>query len=195
MRSYCKSAKQISRYIDNDLETAAHRSVEAHLASCADCKKVFNSYATLKHLVIESHAEIYSIAQKSSLNRAPNTKQLSFPVWKTCFKLAAMLTLACSLAAVFFIHRPSKQTASRPSVIERDSRVVMNTPLGALVYYEEISGQTVQAQFGGIKETSPSLYEESNINWRTISSYESPLFYDNSRADQKYKSMTNISVF
>jgi hypothetical protein len=195
MTSCNRSAKLISRYIDNDLEPAVHRSVEAHMASCADCKKVFNSYSVLKQLVIESHTEMVSTIQESALMRAPDKKQLSFPVWNTGFKLAAMLILTCSVAAAFFIHTSSKQTASLPSVIERDGRVVMNTPLGALVYYEEITGQSVQAQFGGIKETSPSLYQESNISWRTISSYESPLFCDNSLVDQKYKSITTMSVF
>ena len=196
MTSCNRSAKLISRYIDNDLEPGVHRSVEAHMASCADCKKVFNSYSALKRLVIENHAEMVSIVQKSALMRAPDKKQVSFPVWNTGFKLAAMLTLTCSLGAAFFIHTSSsKRTASLPSIIENDGRAVMNTPLGALVYYEEITGQTVQAQFGGIKETLPSLYNESNISLRTISSYESPLFCDNSLVDQKYKAITTMSVF
>jgi hypothetical protein len=195
MISCSKSVKLISRYIDNDLEPAAHRSVEAHLASCRDCKKLLNDYAALKHLVVESYTRIDARVQKPAHEYAYDGKPLRFPVWNSGFKLAAMLTLTCSLAAAFFIHTSSKKALSLPSIIERDSRMVMNTPLGALVYYEEWAGKTVHAQYGGITESSSSLNEETGVCKETITSYKSPLFCDTAFTRQNYRSITSMSVF
>lgn len=195
MISCGKSGKLISRYIDNDLEPGAHRSVEAHLASCRDCKKLFDDYAALKHLVVKSYAGIGSTIQKVVPECAPVHQLHRFPVWNTGFKLAAMLTLTCSLAAALFIHTSSKKALSLPSIIGRDSRAVMNTPLGTLVYYEELAGRTVHAQYGSIRESYSSLYEETGGGREAIAEYKSPLFCDTVYTRRNYRSITSMLVF
>lgn len=195
MISCGKSGKLISRYIDNDLEPVMHRSIEAHLASCGACKKLFNDYAALKRLVVESHAGIGSTVQKAIPVGAPVHQLRRFPAWNTGFKLAAMLTLTCSLAAAFFVHTSSKKVLAFPSIIGRESSAVMNTPLGTLVYYEELAGRTVHAQYGSIKDPSSSLYEETGAGRETITGYKSPLFCDTAFTRRNYRSITSMSVF
>jgi hypothetical protein len=195
MISCNRTAKLVSRYLDNDLDLEKQRSVERHLASCEKCKKIFDSYMSLKRLVIESHVVAVPVAQTIGSPAASRTPHFYFPVWNTGFKLAAMLMLFCSLAVAFLIHSSLKQPALLPVVIGRESGPVMNTPLCALVYYEEIAGKAIHSQYGNLPEPSRALYERTTVDYRTISSYESPLFYDDHSIQRRYGSIIINRVF
>lgn len=190
MISCNRTAKLVSRCLDNDLDLEKQRSVERHLVSCERCKKIFDRYTALKRVIIESHFIDVPAAQTIGPPAASRTPHIYFPVWNTGFKLAAMLTLFCSLAAAFLIHSSFKHPPLLPVVIGRESGPVMNTPLCALVYYEEIAGKAIHSQYANLWEPSRALYEGTTVDYRTISPYESPLFYADLSAKRRYGSIT-----
>jgi hypothetical protein len=173
--------KQISRYMDNDLAPDARLSLERHLASCDQCARVSESYRALQRLVRKSFAEPLKIPEVTGTQRTGpyDTKRLLFSFRNPAMRLAAMITLCVSLCAGILILSPAGRATNPPLVLEKESSQVMNTPLGALVYYEELAGPTVHAQFLQLSgEIRTSSGTGTNAGIHRISGYKSPLFCD-----------------
>jgi hypothetical protein len=174
--------KHISRYIDNDLDDSRRRWLEKHMASCEECARVYGNYVAIKTIVQKSFAsDIPEMAgSRPAKFRTKAVKLLPFSVWNAGTRLAAMVILGVSIYAGILIFSSGKQEVPAPLVIESESSLMMNTPLGALIYYEELSGRTVHAQYlQNIKEIKPTSFDETNPAVQQIIGYKSPLFCDN----------------
>jgi Putative zinc-finger len=177
--------KQISRYIDNDLDDSERRWLESHMALCEECTRVYTGYTAMKNLVRNSYAGHIPEMTGNRLaesNAAKPAKQYPFSVWNVGTRLAAMILLGVSLYTGIFIFLPGKPDDHAPLVIESESCPIMNSPLGALVYYEELAGKTVHTQYlQDIKEYKASSLSETSTDDRRIFGYQSPLFCDSLR--------------
>jgi hypothetical protein len=171
--------KQISRYIDNDLDDSERRWLESHMALCEECTRVYTGYTAMKNLVRNSYAGHIPEMTGSRLAESKAAKRYPFSVWNEGTRLAAMILLGVSLYMGIFIFLSGKPDVHAPLVIESESCLMMNTPLGALVYYEELAGKTVHTQYlQDIKEYKASSLSETNTDDRRIFGYQSPLFCD-----------------
>jgi hypothetical protein len=101
---------------------------------------------------------------------------LALPIYKDALKLAAILVLGIFVVAGYRAFTV-KHTAIAPVVIEDESRPIMNSPLGALVYYEKLAGTTVHNQFLSITGKSTVTTNTSTSQYGILS-YTSPLFVD-----------------
>jgi len=188
--------KLISRYIDRDLDATQRRSVEAHLFSCRSCKQTLGEFTALKRLLVEDAAA--GARETAVVPECAPDETAPWPTgWIVPWRLAAMVAIAFSLLTGLYFHSSMHRALPLPTIIENQSRAVFNTPLGALVYYEELAGTTVHAQYGGIRETAYSLNGESIANGTAVSpsGYESPLFCDTTTVKARYRSITSSPVF
>ena len=181
--------KLISRYVDNDLDVSDRHIVETHVASCPKCHKVLDSYMAIKKLVSESYAIVPEGNRHAVHDRTAQV--LHFPMWNAGMKLAASIILVVSIFAGISFHSFSKRNQSLPLVLERESQSLLNTPLCATVYYEEISGNAIHSQYTSIQGNTVS-YAPSTGNVNSFY-YESPLFYDKSFIKQKYEAITSLA--
>jgi anti-sigma factor RsiW len=171
--------KQISRYIDNDLDDSERRWFEAHMWLCEECTRVYTSYAAMKKLIKNSYIGLVPDAIGVRLEKPLSVKRKSFPSWNSGIRLAAMFVIGISLCAGIIVFSLARRNVAAPMVIGSESGAVMNSPLGALVYYEELAGAAVHTQYlQHVKENAGAPLEDISVATRRISGYKSPLFYD-----------------
>ena len=193
----CAFAKiRISRFVDNDLSQSERQSVEAHLATCRQCSGVHERYRALKGLIREAYAasvpEIRISGRPHGYSQAPT---LRFPVWSAGVKRAAVLIATATLFGVLSLFYASQPGPAVPVVMETESSRVMNTPLGALVYYQEIAGKAVHSQFSRITTATGLTYNETSGGLSRLSGYSSPLFPDSSILERRYNALRGGQVF
>lgn len=171
--------KLISRYIDNDLDPAERHAIACHLAVCPECTQVYVSYAAMKKLVKNSYTGLVSDAIGMRLEKPLSVKRNSFSSWNSGMRLAAMVVLGVSLYAGIAIFSSGKRDVHAPLVIESESYHMMNNPLGALVYYEELAGKPIPTQYlQRMKENAGAPLENISATTQRVSGYKSPLFCD-----------------
>jgi hypothetical protein len=147
----------------------------------------------IKKLVSESYAIVPEGNRHAAHDRIRTAHVLHFPMWNVGMKLAASIILAVSILAGISFHSFSKRNQSLPLVLERESQSLLNTPLCALVYYEEIAGKAIHSQHTSIQGNTVSSYAPSTGNVNNSFYYESPLFYDKSFIKQKYEAITSLA--
>jgi hypothetical protein len=187
--------KHISRYIDNDLDESGRKSVENNVASCQRCQEVIDSYVLMKKLISECYAFSRDEAGAGVQRRIHTGSSRYFPVWSLGIRIAAVIVLAVLFFTGFYLYAYSKRNQQMPVVMEGESRSVLNTPLCALVYYEELAGKTIHSQYARIHDNPVSSYDNATSEWISSSCYKSPLFYDNSIVEQKYEAIKNMAMF
>ena len=171
----------ISRYIDCDCSEQERQSVHTHIASCSKCRGVYARYLAIGWLVKEARGS--APLQRAARNSSPARARIErFPLRRTAVRLAAALVLAITLGAALNRFVAFRQSPV-PIVLETESSRVMNTPLGSLVYYQELAGKAVHSQFSRITTFDASAYGESGTGLRRFSGYASPLFCDSAILD------------
>jgi anti-sigma factor RsiW len=171
--------KLISRYIDNDLDPLERHAIACHLAVCPECTQVYVSYAAMKKLVKNSYTGLVPDAIGVRLEKPLSVKRNSFSSWNSGIRLAALFVLGISLCAGIIVFSLARRNVAAPMVIGSESGAVMNSPLGALVYYEELSGTTVHTQYlQHLKENAGTPFGDISVATRRASGYKSPLFCD-----------------
>jgi hypothetical protein len=165
--------REISRLVDNDLTDDERRSVEAHLESCGDCRRVRDAYTAIG---IALTNDIPSVIGTTSVT-APPPAHARFTSWSGVVKLAAMFVGAVALWTIFRHYSTASVTVA-PRVFETGSARMMNTPLAAVIYYEEIAGTSVHSQFTPITTSGMPTGNASGVSAKLISGYNSPLFCD-----------------
>ena len=187
--------KLISRSIDDDLIDAEKRLLIGHLSSCGECMEVLDAYSTLRQDIRDSCA--ISIHEKAAISSDRSVRRLS----RLTFMVHPGIRLAAiCIAFVLFIGGGllfrTGPLGQPPIVLGHESSGVMNTPLGAMVYYEEFAGKTVSGQF------TPLHYVRNDAGAQNASDaltnaigYESPLFHDNSLMKQRYYKLNGINAF
>jgi hypothetical protein len=176
----------ISRFLDGDLSETECVQVEAHCASCDQCRRVRGGYRAIGEALRAGGIEMGACVQGSS----PQRRIVRVPLWSTGAKWAALFAATVALFTVIYLSATSSQQGT-PIVIETESARIMNSPLGTLVYYEELAGKTVHSQFTRIATAEGSGYDESNTALKRISGYNSPLFRDSSVLERRYRAIGN----
>ena len=195
MKKNAHDRRLISRYMDNDLNESETLTMHNHIAFCSDCRIILDEYSTIRNLVRESCKEP-SYCKKTFINKESMHKNftgLIFPgAW---IKIAAVTVCAVSLFSGFYLQTRTEHTRQLPIVIETESSRLMNTPLCSIVYYEELAGKAVNAQFAQLKKYHDITEEQTISSSKNISGYESPLFHDNDILKQRYKTIITMSTF
>jgi len=182
----------ISRFLDNDCNESERLLLETHLATCLECKRVLDHYRAIKNLVCESFAVSVAAMERGKRSKPRENKTVAFPAFSWSWRLAAIITI---IVLGVGMHSMMDTKRSFPTVIENESYSMMNTPLGTLVYYEELAGKTVHSQFTRIKSNTHSSFEKASTNIDWISEYKSPLFRDSSVLELRYSTIKNSMVF
>jgi hypothetical protein len=192
----CKSfRKLISRYIDDDLIDSEKRLLIGHLSSCGECTEVLNAYSMLRQDIRECCS--IPLHKKAAILSDRSVRKLSrFPFMAHPEVRMATLCIAFALfVGGWFLFRTGSLDQP-PVVLGHESSGIMNVPLGAMVYYEEFAGKTVNGQF------TLFHYVQEDADLRNISialanatGYESPLFHDNSLMKQRYDILSGIGAF
>jgi hypothetical protein len=191
----CKSfRKLISRYIDNDLIDDEKQFLIGHLASCLECMDVLNDYSMMRNDIRESCA--LPVREKVMISLKHPDRRRSFfppPLFNPGVRFAVVsIAVAVLLGGLFFLHTGPNSPA--PIVMGNESAGMMNTPLGAIVYYEEFAGTMVNGQFTRLQAGRSGQIERSeSVVLTNAIGYESPLFHDNSLVRQRYEMANNYS--
>jgi hypothetical protein len=189
----CKSfRKLISRYIDNDLIDEEKQFLIGHLSSCLECMDVLNNYSMMRNDIRESCALPVREKVMISLKHAERRRSFFLPLlFNPGIRFAvAGIAVAVLFGGLFFLH--TGPTSPAPIVMGNESAGLMNTPLGAMVYYEEFAGTMVSGQFTRLQagDDGREKGSESVVLTNAIG-YESPLFHDNSLVRQRYEIANN----
>jgi predicted anti-sigma-YlaC factor YlaD len=185
----------LSRCMDNDLDESEQTSLEKHLESCPECRCVRYGYQTIKRLVRENGA---LPADDIRYVRKPDSyivKKFPNPTRYAGMRIAASIAAAVSIAAIFLLNPLARRVEQMPVVIESESRSVMNSPLGALVYYEELAGRAIHAQYTHIKDNSRPSAGATVAELGGIKGYQSPLFCDTAISEQRYQTVAALSTY
>jgi hypothetical protein len=182
----------LSRYVDHDLAGTELKAVDDHVASCRECHSILESYAAIKDLVCDSFSEAVAERENPAACKAPEKNIVRFPGISRGLRIAAVLVITVAGAGVYSVMRIKHPI---PAIIETESASMMNTPLGSLVYYEELSGKAVHSQFRKIAATTYESFQETATDLNRISQYKSPLFQDGSVLDKQYSAIKNSVVF
>ena len=184
----CRADKKlISRYIDGDLEPARQFMLNRHLITCAECRGIADGYSRVRSLLREHYAETVHKGQAQNFSadaQGENLKRVFFP---SVYSLAATLIIAVCIVTFFFMRPHRTHSDLLPVVIGTESTPLMNSPLGSIMYYEELSGKTVNAQFHCLNDTN--RISAISTGSYALMTYESPLFHDNSLLQQQYASV------
>jgi hypothetical protein len=185
----------ISRYIDNDLDPLQCRILEAHMASCPSCMRVFNGYLEVKRCIHDHCGP--SVPEMLAMKRscADNRKKVVFSPFPAGLRLVAATVIVITLMSGFYFHGVHRKKVIMPFVLETQSRQIMNTPLGTLVYYEELAGATVHNQYSEFTTKNGVVMEDASARWDRISGYKSTLFCDSAVLEQRYSAIKNGSVY
>jgi|WetSurMetagenome_2_1015567.scaffolds.fasta_scaffold43941_2 hypothetical protein len=190
----CKSfRKLISRYVDNDLIDEEKQFLIGHLSSCLECMDVLNDYSMMRNDIRESCA--LPVREKVMISlKHPDRRWSFFPSLLfnpgVCF--AAIGIAVIVLFGGVLLHTGPNSPA--PIVMGNESAGVMNTPLGAMVYYEEFAGTMVSGQFTRLQTNRSGQEDRSeSVALTNAIGYESPLFHDNSLIQQRYEMANNYS--
>ncbi len=187
--------RRISRYIDNDLNELDKRGIELHCASCPACGELLASYRRLKHHIRNGFGPAgYADAESDPVSRA-KVKVDPFTSRTVRLQLAALLALTAILLSGIILKVAHRAVRPFPVIIERESCRIMNSPLGTLVYYQELAGAAVHLQYGTIEGISGAAYGDTGSDGSSRFIYESPLFADNAYVGNHYASIQNSSFF
>jgi hypothetical protein len=145
----------------------------------------------IRKLVSECYAVVSEENRHTVHDRVANA--LHFPMWNAGVKLAASIILAITIFAGIIIYSSSRRNQSLPLILGRESQSLLNTPLCATMYYEEIAGNVIHSQYTNIKADTVFSHIHLTDNVNNNFYYESPLFYDKSFIKQKYEEITNIA--
>ncbi len=187
--------RQISRYIDNDLDDLEKRGVELHCASCHACSEVLASYRRLKYHVRTGFGAVVYADAESDPSRSTEVKMVPFRRRTVRLQLAAVLALTALLFSGIMLRVAHQAVRPFPVIIEGESCRIMNSPLGTLVYYQELAGAAVHLQYGTIKGIFGAAYGDTSSDGSSRLIYESPLFADNAYVGNQYASIQNSSAF
>lgn len=165
----------ISRYIDNDLDNEESGALQRHIAACGACRTTLDDYVKIKKLVCTSFvpAEDHAAGVRS-------VKPADKPIWRMRWdlKLAALLAFAVALIAGFSVRIMQSPEIQAHAEINAASPLVMNAPMGSLVYYQEFSGDQVHSQFVNVTTSPVTDIGQETEAWARDMSYDSPLFGD-----------------
>jgi hypothetical protein len=195
MKNCLSYRKLISRFVDNDLTDEEKQSLMDHFPSCMECMNVLNGYSMLRKYIRES----YDSAVPEKTMMLPQQPDRLWSRLLTLFnpgiRLAA-IGVAFVLVVVVGIFMRTELSGRSPIVIGNESSGMMNTPLGAMVYYEEFAGKTVSVQFAKLQNTTKDK-ELQNASAATtgVVGYESPLFHDNLLLRQRYDMLNGSDAF
>jgi Putative zinc-finger len=189
MTNTCADFKMmISRHMDGDLDASEMRAVDAHVPACERCRATMDAYTSIRELV----ATTYVVSESGAVTgdfRVRFDERCS--AGNPGLKLAAMIALCVTLLSIgVFLRTSYRQVRSQPVVLGAESRLVMNTPLCALVYYQELAGKTVYSQYARIRSAPGILYQGSDS---AACCYDSPLFHDNTVVGDRYGSLRRMS--
>jgi hypothetical protein len=190
----CKSfRKLISRYIDNDLSDTEKQMVLNHVSSCLECTEVLNAYSMLRKEIRNSCAIPVREKTLVAFNRS-DLKFSRFPlITYSGVRLAAILIAAFVFIGGWQLFN-TFPTSRCPIVLGHESSSMMNTPLCAIVYYEEFAGNAVNGQFTSFKTNHSDQEENDTSGVQTnLIGYESPLFHDNSLVQERYAMANHFS--
>jgi hypothetical protein len=192
--NHCKSyRKLISRYVDNDLIDEEKQFLIGHLSSCLECMDVLNDYSMMRNDIRKSCA--LPVGEKVEISpKHPDRRWSFFPpqFFNPGVRFAVVGIVVILLFGGLLLHTGPNSPA--PIVMGNESVGMMNTPLGAMVYYEKFAGTMVSGQFTRL-QTSRSGQEErsESVALTNAIGYVSPLFHDNSLSQQRYKMANNYS--
>jgi len=171
----CKDFRvMISRRLDHDLDVSRQQLLRSHMDSCAACREASADYAALTALLSESYA-VHSAGTDTVPAHTSRAKPF-FPFHSIQWAARFAVILAAGISVYLVsakLHKPAKATV----LVWQESLPVMNSPLGAMVYYENFAGKAIHAQFAKIRTRPISSFAGSSI---TGISYGSPLFEDDS---------------
>ena len=194
--NHCKGyRKLVSRYVDNDLTDEEKQLLKGHLSSCMECMDVLNGYSVLRNYIRES-------CVIPVLEKAPILPKQSDRPWTRFLVLfnPGIRFAVIGVATVLFlgggILLRTERNGQSPIVIGNESAGMMNTPLGAMVYYEEFAGKTVSVQFAKLQTIRNDPDGQNGFtSFTNAVGYESPLFHDNSLMKQRYDKLNKIDAF
>jgi hypothetical protein len=185
--------KLISRYIDDDVIDAEKQPLIDHFSSCLDCMEVLNAYSMMRQDIRESCAA--PLHEKNIPAFSRSSRRLSrFPLFShPGIRLAAICAAFAFFAGGVLLMRNGPASPA-PLVLERESSGMMNTPLCAMVYYQEFAGKTVSMQFSRGRSGKSDQEEQTASEAATSGiGYESPLFHDNSLFQERYAAANQLS--
>lgn len=173
----CKSFRLlISRRIDHDLDIAEQRTLDEHVALCEGCRNAMGDYGSLKKLLDEGYEGQFVAAKPASglkhLFRLPPIQ------WVARFAVIALVAGSLYIAAPrIMVRKPAGPVSVS---IWQESQSMMNSPLGAMVYYENLAGEAINAQFTRIKTRPISSFNRASDSSGPGFSYGSSLFPNDS---------------
>lgn len=173
MKKCAENRLLISRYIDSDIMDYAQRiELEEHLKTCDECKKTYNQYKSIRDLLAVSFDTTENAENKLLTNRNSQLLHLRWPL-----RVAAILTLSLSIMSIVILSLTKQNIRNLSVTVQQDCLPMMNFPLGALVYYESVSGDIIQDQFTRVSTD----YLRSGYFSNTVESlnYQSSLFIEN----------------
>jgi hypothetical protein len=187
--------KLISRYIDNDLIDEEKQLLTGHFSSCMECMNVLNGYSIMRTYIREGNTIPLQEKTEFPKKRSIHPWSHFFPVFNSGIRLAAISIVIVFLLGGWLLLRVERNDQA-PLVVGNESAGMMNTPLGAMVYYEEFAGKTVSEQFTRLQNVriDPDGRNGSSA-FKNIVGYESPLFHDNSLLQQRYNILNSNDAF
>lgn len=173
MKKCAENRLLISRYIDSDIMDYAQKiELEEHLKICDECKKTYNQYKTIRDILDVSFDITENADNKLLTNRNSHISHLRWSL-----RVAAILTLSLSIMSIVILSLTKQNIRNLSVTVQQDCLPMMNFPLGALVYYESVSGDIIQDQFTRVNTD----YLRSGYFSNTVESlnYQSSLFIEN----------------
>lgn len=174
----------ISRYIDGDLDEYSTTQLFLHIAHCSHCKTVYQNFTNQRTVLEACYSELdlpkVIKYRKPLLSFLPthlwHPFHLLHPFMRIC--LISLVIFPVSIVLINLYNHTKRPSPKRLATIwESANPNTMASPLSALVYYEEFSGQAIHSQF--VRLTSSKISTEGDslqYTWATY--YESPLFND-----------------
>ncbi len=166
----------ISRFIDGDMDECEYAETKRHLEACPGCKAVLSQYQKLHTVLISAKTTRRFAAVKKVRNAFP------IPLWRLSGTAVALVLLAVIIVNVF---APPKHAFNL--MVSREESSLFDTPLGSMVYYEELAGNIVHAQYStiaSVENGGAGLSEAS-------AGYTSPLFCDSSITERQFSSFSD----
>lgn len=193
--SKCKEFRFLaSRYTDYDLNEDEITKLKNHILFCDECRRVLSTYEKISGLIRECDIYARETVYRPEKDPPKARNKYTYPIkWSIGF--AAICALLMTVTDTFFSFNTHAQRAAPVVISCNESRPIMNTPLGAMIYYEKLAGKTVHTQFVNIDSESKDIYTSTAPGSSDLQydlSYESPLFVENTVASYHDKLLTGL---
>lgn len=151
----CPDKQIISSYVDNEIPSPWNKTIQDHIASCSDCKKIFDTYSKLRCVISSKPLPDFSSSSEKVLaNIQAHVSTLKPSIWKLNISIPIPLAVAAMAFIAFLIGfafvKPQNGSMNQFASNTTDSIPTIATPVSnnmsqdAIKFLESLSGQDMQ---------------------------------------------------